>query len=56
LASLRENNGFLPLHDNSTPEEIYEGLEMSKRNFKKSIGNLLKKGKISFEENGIRLV
>jgi uncharacterized protein len=56
LTSLRDNNGFLPLHDNSTPEEIYEGLEMSKRNFKKSIGNLLKKGKISFEENGIRLV
>ena len=56
LSSLRDNNGFLPLHDNSTPEEIYEGLEMSKRNFKKSIGNLLKKGKIQFEENGIRLV
>ena len=56
LAALRDNNGFLPLHDDSTPEAIYEGLEMSKRNFKKSIGNLLKKGKISFEENGIRLV
>ncbi|MPR32338.1 CvfB family protein [Salmonirosea aquatica] len=56
LAALRDNNGFLPLHDDSTPEAIYEGLEMSKRNFKKSIGNLLKKGKIRFEENGIRLV
>lgn len=56
LTALRDNNGFLPLHDDSTPEEISKGLEMSKRNFKKSIGNLLKKGKISFEENGIRLV
>ncbi len=56
LSALRDNNGFLPLHDDSTPEAISKGLEMSKRNFKKSIGNLLKKGKISFEENGIRLV
>ena len=55
LSALRENNGFLPLHDDSTPEAIYEGLEMSKRNFKKSIGNLYKKGKINFEDNGIRL-
>ena len=55
LSALRENKGFLPLHDDSTPEEIYEGLEMSKRNFKKSIGNLYKKGKINFEDNGIRL-
>lgn len=56
LSALRNNNGFLALHDDSTPEAISEKLEMSKRNFKKSIGNLLKKGKISFEQNGIRLV
>jgi predicted RNA-binding protein (virulence factor B family) len=56
LTALRDNHGFLPLHDDSTPEEISKSLEMSKRNFKKSIGNLLKKGKIQFEENGIRLV
>ncbi len=53
--ALNKNNGFLPLHDDSSPEEISKGLGMSKRNFKKSIGNLWKKGVIQFEEGGIRL-
>jgi uncharacterized protein len=55
LDELNAKGGFLPLHDNSSPEEIYQSLEMSKKNFKKSIGNLYKKGIIQMEENGIRL-
>ncbi|TDB64645.1 CvfB family protein [Arundinibacter roseus] len=56
LELLRKHDGFLPLHDGSSPDEIYAALEMSKKNFKKSIGNLYKKGVITFEETGIRLV
>ncbi len=56
LTELRKNDGFLPLHDGSTPEVIYSKLEMSKKNFKKSIGNLYKKGVIQMEKEGIRLV
>jgi len=53
--ALNDNKGFLPLHDDSPPEEISKTLGMSKRNFKKSIGNLWKNGVIQFEESGIRL-
>lgn len=53
--ALNKNNGFLPLHDDSDPEEISKALGMSKRNFKKSIGSLWKSGVIQFEESGIRL-
>ncbi len=55
IDALNKNNGFLPLHDDSPPEEISKTLGMSKRNFKKSIGNLWKNKVITFEENGIRL-
>lgn len=55
LDTLKENDGFLPLHDGSSPEAISAQLEMSKKNFKKTIGNLYKKGILNMEENGIRL-
>lgn len=53
--ALKDNNGYLPIHDDSPPEEISKTLGMSKRNFKKSIGSLWKNGVIEFEEGGIRL-
>lgn len=56
LNKLRDQNGYLPLHDGSSPEAIYKSLEMSKKNFKKSIGNLYKKGLIQMEDQGIRLL
>lgn len=56
IDSLKEHNGFLPLTDNSQPEEIYSTLGMSKKNFKKSVGNLYKSGIISITPNGIALV
>ena len=56
LATLKAENGFLPLTDNSPPEEIYEALEMSKKTFKKAIGTLYRERKIVLEEKGIRLV
>ncbi len=55
LRLLNENNGYLPYHDKSNPEEIYSFFGMSKKTFKMTTGNLYKQRKISFEEGGIRL-
>ena len=52
---LKENNGFLPYHDKSDPEEIYSYFEMSKKTFKMTIGNLYKQKIISFQPDGISL-
>ncbi len=56
LRLLNENNGFLPYHDKSDPDAIYEFFSMSKKTFKMTIGNLYKQRIISFEKDGIRLV
>lgn len=53
---LQLQNGFLPLTDKSTPEEIKNWLEMSKKSFKRAVGKLYKKRLISIEEDGIRLI
>ncbi|MBK7309030.1 MAG: RNA-binding protein [Chitinophagaceae bacterium] len=56
LRLLKENDGFLPYHDKSDPEEIYSFFGMSKKTFKMTTGNLYKQRKISFEKDGIRLL
>ncbi len=56
LATLKAENGFLPLNDSTPPEVIYDALEMSKKTFKKAIGTLYRERKITLEANGIRLV
>jgi uncharacterized protein len=56
IAELQKNNGFLPLTDKSSPEEIYKTFKISKKNFKAAIGALYKKRFIALEENGIRLL
>ena len=55
IVELQKNNGFLPLTDKSSPEEIYKTFKISKKNFKAAIGALYKKRFITLEENGIRL-
>ena len=56
LETLRENNGFLALNDNTSPEIIQALLGISKKNFKKAVGNLYRKRMITFYSDGIRLV
>ncbi len=56
LAHLRDNNGASSLCDRSTPEEIYAVYKVSKGNYKKSVGALLKKKLIVIEPNQIVLV
>ncbi|GAA6204036.1 MULTISPECIES: S1-like domain-containing RNA-binding protein [Thalassotalea] len=55
LAHIAEQGGFSPLHDKSSPELIKRTLGVSKKTFKSTVGNLLKKGKIIIEKDGIRL-
>ena len=56
LRLLKENNGFLPYHDKSKPEDIYAFFSMSKKTFKMTTGNLFKQRKINFDDRGIRLI
>lgn len=56
LRLLQENNGYLPYHDKSDPEEIYLFFGMSKKTFKMTVGNLFREKKISLEKTGIKLI
>jgi predicted RNA-binding protein (virulence factor B family) len=55
LRLLKENNGYLPYHDKSDPQEIYDFFSMSKKTFKMTTGSLYKARKISFTQTGIKL-
>lgn len=55
LAALEDNDGFLPLHDKSSPEEIYARFKVSKKVFKQAVGTLYKARRITLESGGIRL-
>ncbi len=54
LEELNKRDGFLPLHDKSSPDEIKQVLQMSKKSFKKGVGVLYKQRKIQLLPNGIK--
>lgn len=54
LAALQKD-GFLPLHDQSPPENIQARLGMSKKSFKKAVGSLFKAGLVRLTPEGIQL-
>lgn len=54
MFKMKDNKGQLNLNDNSSPEEIYQELKMSKAGFKRAIGRLLKEGVITITDKGIR--
>ena len=56
LKLIKDNNGFLDLHDKSSPEDIKNKLGMSKKLFKKIAGGLYRDGLIIIEPDGLRLV
>lgn len=56
LEKLEGNYGLLYVSDKSTPEEIKDELQMSKKNFKKAIGGLYKDKKIEILDDKIRLL
>lgn len=54
MFKMKDKKGQLNLNDKSSPEEIYEELQMSKAGFKRAIGKLYKEGVITFTDKGIR--
>lgn len=55
LDQLKANNGFLPLHDKSNPDQIKNLLGISKKLYKKAIGSLYKKRLVTIKEDGVYL-
>lgn len=56
LEMLRLEEGFLPVTDKSRPDEIRERFQISKKVFKKALGDLYKKRMIKIETTGIFLI
>ena len=56
LKELEYNDGFIELTDKSSPQDIYDTFAISKKNFKKAIGNLYKNKLVTLEKNGIRKI
>lgn len=55
LHHIKENQGFTPIIDKTDAEVIYETFGVSKKTFKKAVGDLYKKRLVVLEEGGIRL-
>lgn len=55
MEALKNGEGALALHDKSDPDEIERVLHMSKKNFKKAVGQLYRQRKIVITDEGIRL-
>jgi len=55
LDIMLKNDGKLNLNDKSSPDDIKNELNMSKNAFKRSLGRLLKAGRVRQTENGIEL-
>ena len=56
LQYIKEEGGHTSLNDKSAAEDIYETFGVSKKTFKKAVGDLYKKRLILLVEDGIRLV
>lgn len=54
MKKLEEGKGVLPFTDKASPELIKAEMDMSKNEFKRAVGNLLKAGKIEIGETEIR--
>lgn len=52
---LEAHNGVIPFTDKASPEVIKEAMDMSKNEFKRAVGNLLKAGIIEIKETTINL-
>lgn len=56
LLKIKLNGGFMAVTDKSPPEQIYELFGTSKKNYKKAVGGLFKKGLVTLDDDGIKLV
>lgn len=55
MGYLRDTGGEMALSDSSSPEEIKAVFQCSKKDFKKALGYLYKKGKILIADGGVAL-
>ncbi|MEC7608853.1 MAG: hypothetical protein VX964_01650, partial [Verrucomicrobiota bacterium] len=55
LEKLETAGGTLPFHDKSSPLEIRETFNTSKKAFKQALGKLYKQKLISFTDTGIEI-
>jgi predicted RNA-binding protein (virulence factor B family) len=56
LKVIKEQNGFLAMRDDSSPEEIKAKFQISKKAFKKAIGALYKERLVKLTDKGIELL
>lgn len=56
LTYLESNGGFMTLNDKSAPEDIKSTFGISKGQFKKALGGLMKAGKVKQDEFGTELI
>lgn len=56
LAVIDSFDGALPFNDKASPEVIKREMQMSKNEFKRAVGHLLKNGKIEIKEKAIRRI
>lgn len=56
LEKIKARGGFIAVTDKSPAELIYEIFGVSKKNYKKAVGGLYKKGLVVIEEKGVSLV
>jgi len=52
---LNEHNGTMTITDKSTPEEIQQAFNCSKKDFKKALGQLYKSHKVTLGDNEVKL-
>jgi uncharacterized protein len=55
VSALQRAGGFIACHDKSPPAQIKQTFAMSKKEFKRAIGGLYKRGRIEILEKGIQL-
>lgn len=55
LRYIKDNGGRTSINDKSDAETIYDAFGVSKKTFKKAVGELYRKRLVVLEENGIRL-
>ena len=55
LQHIKDNQGFTTMNDKTDAELIYATFGVSKKTFKKAVGELYKKRLVVLEEGGIRL-
>ena len=55
LEYIREHDGYTSLNDKSPADDIYAAFGVSKKTFKKAVGDLYKKHLVVLQEDGIWL-